>query len=119
MISKDKNIKNILLYTLLLISRFSFAQDSTATLIQNAIFDRPFIENTSAKTALGGYLEAYSNYFIEDGIGEGLSFEMRRFNIFLYSSISERIKLLSELEFEHGTEEIALETALLDFRINQ
>ena len=112
-------MKNILLYTLLLISSFSFAQDSTATLIQNAIFDRPFIENTSAKTALGGYLEANSNYFIEDGIGEGLSFEMRRFNIFLYSSISERIKFLAELEFEHGTEEIALETALLDFRINQ
>ena len=44
---------------------------------------------------------------------------MRRFNIFLYSSISERIKFLAELEFEHGTEEIALETALLDFRINQ
>jgi len=112
-------MKNILLYTLLLISSFSFAQDSTASLIQNAIFDRPFIENTSAKTALGGYLEANSNYFIEDGIGKGLSFEMRRFNIFLYSSISERIKFLAELEFEHGTEEIALETALLDFRINQ
>ncbi len=34
--------------------------------------------------------------------------------MFIYSSISERVKLTSELEFEHGTEEIALETALVD-----
>jgi hypothetical protein len=42
--------------------------------------------------------------------------EMRRFNIFLYSKISDRVQFLSELEFEHGTEEIALETAQLDFK---
>lgn len=96
-----------------------YAQDTTEVINQEAIFDRPFIDNTVSKTAIGGYLEANSNYFIEDGLGEGLSFEMRRFNIFLYSSISERIKFLAELEFEHGTEEIALETALLDFRVNQ
>ena len=41
--------------------------------------------------------------------------ELRRFNIFLYSSVGRRIRFLSELEFEHGTEEIALETALVDF----
>jgi hypothetical protein len=96
-----------------------YAQDTTTVISQEAIFDRPFIDNTVSKTAMGGYLEANSNYFIEDGLGEGLSFEMRRFNIFLYSSISERIKFLAELEFEHGTEEIALETALLDFRVNE
>jgi hypothetical protein len=44
---------------------------------------------------------------------------MRRFNIFLYSTIAKRIRFLSELEFEHGTEEISLETALLDFELNQ
>jgi hypothetical protein len=119
LISKNNDMKKVLLFNLLLISSLSFAQDSTSTLIQDAIFDRPFIDNTTSKTALGGYLEANSNYFIEDGLGEGLSFEMRRFNIFLYSSISERIKFLAELEFEHGTEEIALETALLDFRVNE
>jgi hypothetical protein len=103
----------------LLICTGLFAQDTTRVINQEAIFDRPFIDNSLSKTAIGGYLEANSNYFIEDGLGEGLSFEMRRFNIFLYSSISERVKFLAELEFEHGTEEIALETALLDFHINQ
>ncbi|MEP1780088.1 hypothetical protein, partial [Reichenbachiella sp.] len=38
--------------------------------------------------------------------------------IFLFASVHERIKFISELEFEHGTEEIALETALLDFEIH-
>ena len=44
--------------------------------------------------------------------------ELRRFNIFLYSTIIPRVRFISELEFEHGTEEISLETALLDFEIN-
>lgn len=104
-----------------------FAQDSTKvhrldlidTLVnQDQIYNRPFIGYGQSKTAVGGYLEGNTNYFAEDGITEGFSMEMRRFNIFLYSGISKRIKFLSELEFEHGTEEIALETALMDFELN-
>lgn len=45
--------------------------------------------------------------------------ELRRFNVFIYSNISRKIKFLSELEFEHGTAEIELETKQLDFEINQ
>ena len=80
-----------------------------------AVYDRPFID-LGQKTAIGGYLEGNTNYFAEDGVTEGFSMEMRRFNIFLYSKISDRVQFLSELEFEHGTEEIALETAQLDFK---
>jgi hypothetical protein len=47
-----------------------------------------------------------------------MSMELRRFNIFLFSSVGRRIRFISELEFEHGTEEIALETALVDFEVN-
>jgi hypothetical protein len=43
--------------------------------------------------------------------------ELRRFNVFLFSQVSPRLRFLSELEFEHGTEEIALETALVDLQI--
>ncbi|NNE69693.1 MAG: hypothetical protein HKN29_04935 [Rhodothermales bacterium] len=81
------------------------------------IYDRPFVAGTGT-TAIGGYLEGNTNYVVEDGISEGFSMELRRFNIFLYSAIGSRITFLSELEFEHGTEEIALETALIDFRIS-
>lgn len=97
------------------------AQDTTEirTPAQDAIYNRPFIlEVNKFSTSIGGYFEGNSNYFSEDGVTEGLSFELRRFNIFLYSSLGPGIKFLSELEFEHGTEEIALETALLDFQFS-
>jgi hypothetical protein len=84
---------------------------------QDAAYTRPFIlDINNLSTAVGGYFEGNSNYFSEDGVSEGLSFELRRFNIFLYSSIGPAIRFLSELEFEHGTEEIALETAQIDFQ---
>ena len=81
------------------------------------IYDRQFITDFG-NTAVGGYVEGNTNYFSEDGISEGFSMELRRFNIFLYSSIGSRISFFSELEFEHGTEEIALETALVDFELS-
>lgn len=93
--------------------------DTTALRInQDAIYNRPFITLGKTSTALGGYVEGNTNYFSTDGVSEGFSMELRRFNIFLYSAIAKRIKFLSELEFEHGTEEISLETAQIDFEIN-
>lgn len=85
--------------------------------VQDALYARPFIGSVGG-TSIGGYVEANTNYFVEDGITEGFSMELRRFNVFLFAAISPRIKFLSELEFEHGTEEIALETALLDLQID-
>lgn len=88
----------------------------TADLAQAGIYDRPFIGALSS-TSLGGYVEGNTNYFVEDGVSDGFSMELRRFNVFLFSQVSARVRFLSELEFEHGTEEIALETALLDVRL--
>lgn len=95
--------------------------DSTAvadtTIAQGGLYNRPFV-GSIASTSIGGYLEGNSNYFVDEGVTDGLSFELRRFNIFLFSSISPRIRFLAELEFEHGTEEIALETAQVDLQIS-
>ena len=108
-------MKRSLLLCLCLFTAFRVgAQDSTN--VEDALYQRPFITSV-AGTSVGGYLEANTNYFVEDGISDGFSMEMRRFNIFLFSAVTSRITFLSELEFEHGTEEIALETALLDVRI--
>lgn len=85
---------------------------------QDAIYNRPFINVYKNALAIGGYMEANSNAFSTNGVSEGFSMEFRRFNIFLYGAIRRRIKFLSELEFEHGTKEINLETALLDFEIH-
>ena len=122
-------MKNLCFFTLLFVCLNTSAQtdslfvrkqaDTSLTKTnQDAIYDRPFIYLGKTTTAVGGYLEGNTNYFVEDGASEGFSMELRRFNIFLYSTIAKRIKFLSELEFEHGTEEIALETALIDFEIH-
>jgi hypothetical protein len=91
------------------------AQDTA--LVQGGIYQRPFLV-TAGRTAIGGYAEGNANYLRTDGVSEGLSMELRRFNIFLFSSVGQRVRFISELEFEHGTEEIALETALVDFVVN-
>jgi len=96
-----------------------FAQtDSTTQINQDAIYTRPFIGLGQSKTAVGGYMELNTNYFSENGISEGFSTELRRFNIFLYSQIGNKIKFLSEIEFEPSEDEITIETALLDFQFN-
>ena len=93
------------------------APDSARRPVQDGVFNRPVVGQID-RTAIGGYVEANSNYGVTDGIGEGFTMELRRFNIFLFSAIGSRIRFLSELEFEHGTEEIALETALMDLRLS-
>jgi hypothetical protein len=107
---------NRLLLALVLIATPAAAQVDSLP-VQAGVYNRPFIA-TMGRTALGGYLEGNTNYFQQDGISDGFSMELRRFNIFLFSSISSRIRFIAELEFEHGVEEINLETALVDFQIN-
>ncbi len=92
------------------------AADTTRRPVQDGIFDRPVVVSLD-RTAIGGYAEANTNYAREEGMGEGFTMELRRFNIFLFSSIGSRLRFISELEFERGTEEIALETALIDFTV--
>jgi hypothetical protein len=93
------------------------APDTARRPAQEGIYNRPVVGSVG-RTAVGGYVEGNTNYAVEDGVGEGFAMELRRFNIFLFSSIGSRIRFISELEFEHGTEEIALETALIDVAIN-
>jgi hypothetical protein len=87
------------------------------TTVQGGVYNRPVVAS-AGRTSIGGYAEANSNYFVEDGVREGFSMELRRFNVFLFSSVGQRLRFLSELEFEHGAEEIAIETAQLDFQID-
>lgn len=100
--------------TAILVTIPALARAQDTALVQGGIYQRPFIFS-AGRTAVGGYVEANGSWFRTDGISEGPSFEVRRFNIFLYSSVGRRLRFTSELEFEHGTEEIALETALVDF----
>lgn len=107
------------LVTLVALPAATHAQerDTLPRTVQGGIYTRPFI-GSLGRTAVGGYVEGNTNYVQEDGITDGFTMELRRFNIFLFSSIGSRIRFISELEFEHGTREIALETALIDFAVN-
>ena len=85
------------------------------TLNMDAVYDRPFVQAGKRPVALGGYMEANYQYLSEDGISEGHQFQMRRLTLFVSSSISKRIKFLTEIEFEDGTKEINIEFASVDF----
>jgi len=71
-----------------------------------------------APVAVGGYVEANTQYFVTDGVTEGLSFQMRRLTLFLSSTITKKVKFLSELEFEDGTKEINIEFAAIDIEFH-
>lgn len=94
------------------------AKPATAdtTSVQGSVYTRPFI-TSAGQISVGGYVEGNTNYFSEDGVSDGFSMELRRFNIFIFSPVANRLRFFAELEFEHGTEEIALETAQLDFQV--
>ena len=89
--------------------------DTTDTqLNMDAVYNRPALTINKAPVSIGGYLEANSIYAVEDGLTEGLSFQARRLTLFLSASINKRIKFLTEVEFEEGGKEIAIEFAAMD-----
>ncbi len=83
----------------------------------NALYNRPTSGSLGSSTQIGGYMDGNLNYFRTDGLSEGLSMELRHFNLFVFSSLSSRLSLMAEIEFEHGSEEISIETAQLDWRL--
>jgi hypothetical protein len=80
----------------------------------DAIYNRPFLSTGKLPVAVGGYVEANWQHLGTDGTSEGHQFQMRRLTLFIASSISKRIKFLSEIEFEDGTKEINIEFASVD-----
>lgn len=91
---------------------------SKAQLNMDAVYNRPFLQVGKLPVALGGYTEANYQYLQQDGVSEGHQFQMRRMSLFISSSISNRIKFLSEIEFEDGAKEISIEFASLDFEFH-
>jgi hypothetical protein len=91
------------------------AKDTSRLLMNmDAVYNRPFLTVKKTPVALGGYVEANWQHLGTDGISEGHQFQMRRLTLFIASSISKRIKFLSEIEFEDGTKEINIEFASMD-----
>lgn len=120
-------LKLLLLILLLVLSQNNFAQidttlfkrksisDSTKMNL-DAVYNRPFLQVGRTPLGVGGYAEFNTNYGVTDGVGEGFSFQMRRMTLFLGGSLHQKIKFMSEIEFEDGTKEINIEFAALDFQ---
>lgn len=94
------------------------ADTSVNKLNMDAVYNRPFLTNEKLPIAIGGYVEANTQYAQTDGISDGFSFQMRRTTLFFSSTIADRIKFLAELEFEDGTKEINLEYAAVDIEFD-
>lgn len=92
--------------------------DSTQQMNMNAVYNRPFLTMKKVPIAVGGYMEVNTNYSGTDGVSDGFTFEMRRLSLFLSGTITKKIKFLTELEFENGTEEINVEYCAVDFQFH-
>jgi hypothetical protein len=120
----DKPLKGFLFLIWLMGSTAGlFAQEDTVRqqhrpLVSGGIYDKPFITRLGGKTALGGYMDVVGGFEREAGVNHGWSFEARRFNLFTYSVLADGIVVTSEIEIEHGGEEIKLEYGLLDIEFD-
>lgn len=119
-------MKQLITLSLLFLSTLSQAQidsslfkrsesDSTEQhLNMDAIYNRPFLSYSKVPVSVGGYTEVNWQHIGTDGVSEGHQFQMRRMTLFVSSSIGKKLKFLSEIEFEEGGKEIAIEFASLD-----
>lgn len=84
-------------------------------------YTKPFLRRFGRNTYLGGYMD-FEFWQSENSEGKH-GFDQHRFIPFIYSDISDRVKLAAEIEFEHGgvgggrDAEVILEFATIDFLI--
>jgi len=94
-------------------------RDTTKQILNmDAVYERPFITVGKLPVSVGGYMEANWQYQGTDGVSDGHQFQFRRMTLFVASTISKRIKFLSEIEFEPADKEIAIEFAALDMELH-
>ncbi|HRH70133.1 MAG TPA: hypothetical protein PLB89_11550 [Flavobacteriales bacterium] len=94
------------------------ASPDTTDLNMDAVYSRPFQQLGGGAVGLGGYVEANTRYAGTDGNSEGLSFQLPRLTLFITSSITRRIKFLTEIELEEGGREINIEFASVDINLH-
>ncbi|NOT36568.1 MAG: hypothetical protein HOP11_04265 [Saprospiraceae bacterium] len=90
------------------------ADTGKQTLNMDAVYNRPFLGIGKLPVSLGGYAEVNWQHIGTDGVSEGHQFQMRRMTLFVASTISKKIKFLSEIELEEGGKEISVEFASID-----
>ncbi len=76
----------------------------------SGIYGRPFVWQGGG-AAVGGYVDLELEAALES---DEVTFDQHRLIPFIFAEITDRIHFGTELEFEHGAEEIAVEFAALD-----
>jgi hypothetical protein len=87
--------------------------------VRGGIYDKPYLTTLFGRAAIGGYAEAHARWDHVDGLTEDAGFELRRFNLFASTRVSDFVRFAAELEFEEAGEEVVLELAALDVLIHQ
>jgi hypothetical protein len=84
----------------------------------DAIYNRPFLKFGRVPAAVGGFVDSNSSYFVTDGETDGLSFQIPCLTVFMSSSLTKRIKFLTEVEFEGSTKRVNLDYAAVDIELH-
>ncbi len=114
----SKSMLRLVALTILVVATESPSVAEDRPLVDGGMGDKPFIQAQQGQTRIGGYVEAHFRYAKSLGITDELTFETKRFNVFTYTPVTQRLRVASELEFEEGGEEIKLEIAAIDFEIH-
>ena len=85
--------------------------------VRGGVYDRPYLTRLLGRTAIGGYAEMHGRWQRVGGLTEERGFELKRWNIFTATDVSDFVRISAELEFEESGEEIKVEFAAIDFRI--
>ncbi len=79
---------------------------SDTKLNMDALQQRPFLKFSKIPISFGGYVEMNYQHMGNDGISDGHEFQFRKLSLFTASTISNKIKFLSELEYEYNKSEL-------------
>jgi len=94
------------------------ADSAQRPFVRGGVYDKPFQTRLLGRTAIGGYAEAHARYERTAGVAGDAGFEVKRFNLFTSTRVSDHVRMAAELEFEDGAREIKLEYAAIDLRIH-
>jgi hypothetical protein len=92
---------------------------SKQKLNMDGVYNKPFLTMGKMPVAMGGYMEANTQYSATNGISaNGFAFQFQRVSMFLESSIGKNIKFNSEIEYADGGKDIEVEYAFMDLELN-
>ena len=97
----------------------SIAVQAQRPFVAGGYDDKPYLTGLFGRIAVGGYAEFQAVWEREDGVTEEAGFLLKRWDLLVFTRVSDRVQMWAGVEFEDGGQEIALELAQLDFMLHQ